>query len=69
MHKTICATFCGKPVESVESVENAIKGSSAAGRKVTSCSSYGAPRLAHDLQGKILLIFFQKNLDFFDKMW
>jgi hypothetical protein len=22
MHKTICATFCGKPVESVESVEN-----------------------------------------------
>ena len=25
MHKTICATFCGKPVESVESVENAIR--------------------------------------------
>jgi hypothetical protein len=25
MHKTICATFCGKPVESVESVENTRK--------------------------------------------
>nr|DAM03647.1 MAG TPA: hypothetical protein [Microviridae sp.] len=68
MHKTICATFCGKPVESVESVENSIRGSSAAGRKVTSCSSYGAPRLAHDLQCKILLTFFQKNLDFLLKI-
>nr|DAI82505.1 MAG TPA: hypothetical protein [Microviridae sp.] len=57
MHKTICATFSGKLVESVE---NAIRGSSAAGRKVASCSSHGAPRLAHDLQGKILLIFFKK---------
>jgi hypothetical protein len=53
MHKNLCATFCGKPVESVESVENAIRGSSAAGRKVTSCSSYGAPRLAHDLSEKV----------------
>jgi hypothetical protein len=25
MHKNLCATFCGKRVESVESVENAIK--------------------------------------------
>nr|DAW87966.1 MAG TPA: hypothetical protein [Microviridae sp.] len=69
MHKTICATFCGKPVESVESVENSIRGSSAASRKATSCSSYGAPRLAHDLQDKILLTFFKKNLDFFLKIW
>lgn len=69
MHKTICATFCGKLVESVKSVENAIRGSSVDGRKVTSCSSYGAPRLAHDLQCKILLTFFQKNLDFFLKIW
>lgn len=36
--------------------------------KVTSCSSYGAPRLAHDLQGKILLTFFKKNLDFSKNM-
>nr|DAE25516.1 MAG TPA: hypothetical protein [Microviridae sp. ctQkk2] len=34
-------------------LKNAIKGSSATSRKVTSCSSYGAPRLAHDLLGKI----------------
>lgn len=53
MHKNLCATFCGKPVESVESVENAIRGSPAAGRKVTSCSSHGAPRLAHDLSAKV----------------
>nr|DAN02922.1 MAG TPA: hypothetical protein [Microviridae sp.] len=53
MHKNLCATFCGKPVESVESVENVIRGSSAADRKVTSCSSYGAPRLAHDLSKKV----------------
>ena len=26
MHKNLCATFCGKPVETVESVENANKG-------------------------------------------
>lgn len=26
MHKNLCATFCGKPVESVESVEKANKG-------------------------------------------
>jgi hypothetical protein len=26
-----------------------IKGSTAVSRKVTSCSSHGAPRLAHDL--------------------
>lgn len=25
MHKNLCATFCGKPVESVESVENTRK--------------------------------------------
>lgn len=53
MHKNLCATFCGKPVESVESVENAIRGSSEADRKVTSCSLYGAPRLAHDLSEKV----------------
>lgn len=53
MHKNLCATFCGKPVESVESVEKANKGSPAAGRKVTSCSSYGAPRLPHDLSEKV----------------
>lgn len=53
MHKNLCATFCGKPVESVETVENAIRGSSAASRKVTSCSSYGAPRLTHDLKQKV----------------
>ena len=29
MHKNLCATFCGKPVESVESVEKANKGSPA----------------------------------------
>lgn len=59
MHKTICATFCGKPVESVESVENVIRGSPAVGQKVTSCSSHGAPRLAHDIQDKILLNSFK----------
>ena len=26
MHKNLCAIFCGKPVESVESVEKANKG-------------------------------------------
>jgi hypothetical protein len=26
MHKNLCATFCGKPVETVETVEKAIKG-------------------------------------------
>jgi hypothetical protein len=26
MHKNLCATFCGKPVESVESVEKENKG-------------------------------------------
>nr|DAE25515.1 MAG TPA: hypothetical protein [Microviridae sp. ctQkk2] len=46
-------------------MKNAIKGSSATSRKVTSCSSYGAPRLAHDLLGKIFLTFFQKILTFF----
>lgn len=29
MHKNLCATFCGKPVESVETVEKANKGSPA----------------------------------------
>ena len=29
MHKNICATFCGKPVETVESVEKANKGNPA----------------------------------------
>ena len=27
MHKNLCATFCGKPVETVETVEKANKGS------------------------------------------
>jgi hypothetical protein len=26
MHKNLCATFCGKPVETVETVEKANKG-------------------------------------------
>jgi hypothetical protein len=26
MYKNLCATFCGKPVESVENVEKGIKG-------------------------------------------
>lgn len=53
-----------KYVETVESVENSIRGSSADDRKVASCSSHGAPRLTHDLQGKIFLTFFQKTLTF-----
>ena len=39
-----------------------IKGSPAANRKVTSCSSHGAPRLPHDLQGIVQQNFFLKNL-------
>jgi hypothetical protein len=31
MHKNLCATFCGKPVESVESVEKVNKGNPAIG--------------------------------------
>nr|DAV77328.1 MAG TPA: hypothetical protein [Microviridae sp.] len=30
-----------------------IKGRTADSRKVTSCSSHGAPRLPHDIQGKV----------------
>ena len=38
-----------------------IKGSTAVSRKVASCSSHGAPRLPHDIQGKVQQNF-SKNL-------
>ena len=46
-----------------------IKGSTAVSRKATSCSSHGAPRLPHDIQGKTLLTFFKKTLKEIEKVW
>jgi hypothetical protein len=58
MHKNLCATFCGKPVESVESVEKANKGRPASETK----KSRHALRTAHRAYRITLNKKFQKNL-------
>jgi hypothetical protein len=65
VHKNLCATFCGKPVETVESVENANKGRPAS----ETGKSRHALRTAHRAYRMTCNKKFQKTLDKSTIIW